>query len=266
MVKEPGEKFLGDSPEEQIPKEGEPRTKAESERLLSEERRGYIKTHGEMFERYFVEYFGQKEDDAATENAAFEILSHGALRDRYSGSGEVFKLCKSLKPQILRKLVLDACASMKKATFEEDAKRLTQTDALSDEDLRETEDLLIARDHFEASWQLSNKLAHDELDGDDELRGALAKAKTAIKSGDEHLLKRPDITSVASRILDPLREMAKEPLDHEDYWWFFKAREQDEEYEKASSSGPEFAKFLGLPPDIFEKLAEGKNKKTKKEK
>jgi hypothetical protein len=265
MPKEPGER-----PPENPSERGKSEEKIEIERakFLEKTREENIEMHSDMFKRYAIDYFGKVTSPGghSEANQAYGMLHHGSKVDRYTGNSEVFNLCKSLKPEILRKLVLDACAFMETVTLEEKAKELTQIDAFSDEDMEEAEDLLMFRDWVEAAFQLARKLVQDEWKNDKELRGALAMARIKTRAGDQLLRERSDITSVASRILVMEKDMIKEPLDKKDYWWLFESREQDEEFEKAFSSVPEFFTSLGLSPDIFKKAIEEKKTKSKKEK
>jgi hypothetical protein len=113
------------------------------------------------------------------------------------------------------------------------------------------ETLLLERDGMQAALSLACDLVANEIAADKDLRHALALTIGTMAEGDELLLARPDIISVASRILEPLKAIVAVELDHNTYWWLYRARDLDQQFENELTSPAALARSLGLSPAAF---------------
>jgi hypothetical protein len=105
-------------------------------------------------------------------------------------------------------------------TWAERARRLLAVEAISPEELEEVEDLLIRRDALETVWSAARMLSADLLTTDAETGRLLAWMRCLAAEIDDELAQRPDVVSVAARVLKALPPPLSVPAELSAGWWY----------------------------------------------
>jgi hypothetical protein len=82
------------------------------------------------------------------------------------------------------------------------------------------EDLLIRRDALETAWTVARSLADELLTADAETRRQLAAARSLAAEIDDELIQRPDVVSVAGRVLNSLPPPLAVLAELSSGWWW----------------------------------------------
>jgi hypothetical protein len=117
-------------------------------------------------------------------------------------------------------------------------------EVLSPEELEEIEDLLVRRDALETVWSVAHALATDLLASDAEANRHLAWMRCIAAEIDDELAQRPDVVSVAARILNALPPPLPVPGGLSAGWWYAGVRNLEAEYEDLDT---DYERLL-LPP------------------
>ncbi len=191
--------------------------------------------------------------EISLEETAYYLLENAAALWRYTGN-EVYKNdFKDFPLEERKKLVSAACKYINSSSLPEQARKITVTDALSDDKIDQAESIFLLRDGLQGVLDISKCVVDDILLNDKEMLSNLTDAFCVASEIDELLLDRPDIASIASRIMEPFKEMIKIDVSSDDYWWFYKARKWDEMENAIFSDSRLLAENLGLVPAIFAK-------------
>lgn len=205
--------------------------------------------HANSFRTYAAAWqgiTGQSRPAIRRDEAAAGLLEHAGMLWRYTHDDRVRDELRAQPAPRRRKLVLDACRYLSRATYSPRMTTLCAHDALSNEQLEEIQSLILLRDGAQTALDLAAYLVQDLLSRDTTLLLALADGNAAFAEGDDAILRRPDILSVAHRILAPLRPHIKVTLDQRTHWWLFHAAKLDQQFENELRE-PLFPSKLGLP-------------------
>ena len=230
--------------------------KEELNTFLERERNTWISFHSQSLRESMASWSDEEkaaDSGVSRKEAAYETLKHAALLWRYTADEKVLDDLRSLHVDQRRSLVINACAYVDDFLLLQLANELVASDALSDEQIESAEELLLERDGFQAAWDLARQLVADILEHEADLLRALTKARCRITQADDLLRVRPDIVSIASRIMEPFREIAKVTFDKSKYWWFYESREWDAEEEQILADPARLAQSLGLPASAFQR-------------
>jgi len=191
--------------------------------------------------------------EISTEATAFYLLENAAALWRYTGDENYRNIFKSLPLEKRHALVSAACKYINSSSLPEQAKKITASNALSDDALDQAENIFLLRDGLQGVLDLSKYIVNDILLNDKHMLSNLTDAYCIAAEVDDPLLERSDIVSVASRIMEPFREIIKIDISSDDYWWFYKARKWDEMENKIFSDSKLLAENLGIAPAALTK-------------
>ena len=157
---------------------------------------------------------------------AYSTLKHAGMLYRYTADEELFSIFPS---DSVIAVTEHACDYIKDMTIVESLESILEEDFLSGYDLENVENLMYYRDGLEMVLFMLARLAKPLVyDGNSELLDTLVKARSYALTFDEILRKRPDVYTVASRIGGYVKEYFKIELNKDDFWWFYKAIEDDQ--------------------------------------
>ncbi len=195
-----------------------------------------LQFHAQSLREYAALWFDQdacQEEELSEEEAAYHLCEHAAMLLRYTGQEVYLQGLAEQAPDWRRSLVLAVCRYLTGLGLIATARRLLSVDVLDSDELTELEDLIIERDAIEEVLALATRLSAD-LFHEGELRRELATSRAIVAELDVILWTRPDALSVACRVLAGLRaQLAIEP-DKRGQWWFGKAVDLDENFERKS--------------------------------
>jgi hypothetical protein len=152
--------------------------------------------------------------------AAYHLLENAGWLDRYGASSSWVDELRALPVEDRRRLVGAASRNAAGMTWAERARRLLSVEALSPEAFEEIEDLLIRRDALETVWSAARTLAADLLGSDAETGRRLAWLRCLAAEIDDELAPRPDVVSVAARVLNALPPPLPIPAELSTGWWY----------------------------------------------
>jgi len=187
-----------------------------------------IRFHRDARQRYLESWndvVARKDDPIARAEVAFHVLEHTEMLFQCTGEQ---CLRAELRGSLQGELVLHACDRINAMTLIGDTRALLQADALDGDQIAEIEMILLRRHALQGVISLARELVDLADPGQ---RRALATAASAIAELDDVLLARPDAVSVASRILDPVRDELVVEMSPMEYWWLFWARDLDAAFE-----------------------------------
>lgn len=205
-----------------------------------------IQFHRDARERYlraWREIVCQPDSLTCRTETAFHLLEHTEMLFFCTGERCVQEDLRSLRPF---DLVLGASERIVGMTLTDEATTLLQPDVLDPDQIDVVEMLLLRRHALQGVVSLIRDLA--DL-SDPHQRQAVVRAVSAIAELDDVLLARPDVISVASRILDPVRDDLVVDLPPREYWWLYWARELDAAFD--SETVPSML-VLATPPGPFQ--------------
>ena len=158
----------------------------------------------------------------------YNILKHAGMLYRYTADEELLSIFPSDSVVTVTEL---ACDYIKDMTIVESIENILEKDILTDYDIENVENLLYFRDGLEMVLFMLTRLAKPLVhDVDSELLDILAKARSYAFTFDEVLRKRSDVYTVASRAGAYVKDYFKIAVNKTDFWWFYKAIEDDEKH------------------------------------
>jgi hypothetical protein len=166
------------------------------------------------------------------EEAAYHLLEHAGWLDRYGAASTWVDELRSLPAEDRRRLIGAASGYAGGMTWAERARRLLAAEALSPEELEAVEDLLIRRDALETVWSAARMLAADLLATDAETGRSLAWTRSLAAEIDDELAQRPDVVSVAARVLNALPPPLTVPAELSAGWWYAGVRDLGAAYQR----------------------------------
>jgi hypothetical protein len=180
---------------------------------------------------HYWESSGDRERAGVSEDeAAYHLLEHAGWLDRHAGASEWAGELRALPADDRRRLARAACRYAGGITWADRARRLLAADALSADEFEEVEDLLVRRDALETVWAVARELVADFLSADSETGRGLALARCVAAEIDEVLAGRPDVASVAARVLGALPPPLPVPAELSAGWWYAGVRDLDRWY------------------------------------
>lgn len=179
------------------------------------------------------------------DEAAAGLLEHAALLWRYTADERIRSELRDWPPQRRRQLIRDACRYFVRTTYSAQMTTLCAHEALTDDHLARIQSLLLLRDGAQAALDVAVYLAQELWEKEPKLLFALADVYTQFAKGDEAILQRPDILSIAGKIFAPFQPLLRVELDKDRYWWIFHAAELDQQFTREEESGTLYQR-LGL--------------------
>ncbi|MGH7134537.1 MAG: hypothetical protein ACREHD_02290, partial [Pirellulales bacterium] len=185
--------------------------------------------HDESFQLYlraWRESSNRDELEMGLPEAAYHVLAHAGMLRRLRGESRearIDELSRLPKDERFR-LVREACQFSLQFGMPEHFQRFLAQDVLDADELGEIEGALLQRDEFDAVLSAMDQLVGECLASDDDLLASVARAHCVAAELDDQLAQRPDILSVASRVVADYTDPAHYGA------WLVKARRLDEEF------------------------------------
>lgn len=183
------------------------------------------------------------EAESTPAEAAWCVLQHAALARRYTGEDTIREGIEKFADEERYALVVQACAYGRGNSLTDSVAALVRKDALDAADMALAEDILLQRDALQQTIDFATTLGRPFVAaGDRDLARDLMALRARAAEADEQIRSRPDIFAIAGRVLQPLRETFRVPVDEAREWWFGLLPQLDR---KMAALAP--ADF-GLPP------------------
>lgn len=165
----------------------------------------------------YARYWAHKELGMPQDEAAYGLLKAVGMEYRRTN------IMVPLQPEE-KQLVLAASKFANRLVFSKKLRELFEKDFLDNEEIAYVEQSLLARDGLQVVIDTAKAIA-------DQCHIPIADMMVVAQELDDLLLSRPDIYTVASQYMEPLKKSIKAPVSKEVYWWFYKAREEDKEFD-----------------------------------
>jgi hypothetical protein len=166
---------------------------------------------------------GHQECGPSPEEAAYHVLEHTGKLVRYTGSTACVTALQALPPAQRKALLLAACRYARNQRLSQRCRSLLEPDILEPDALERLDAIVLGRDALGIVLDLASTLASD-LEDDLEVPVALGEALTYCDQLTDLLYRRPDVLSLAWRIL--AQEPGGVPA------WLRRAAEMDREYQQ----------------------------------
>ena len=182
----------------------------------------------------YIKFRIEKNVDISQEEAAYNIFENFGLLFRYTNEE---KYLKRLNKLILEDkfLLEDAINYLNNSNIQNRAKKVFEIEAVDESDLDEAEDIVAARDEFQAAIDIIRLVAKNIIIDNSNLKTKFVNAICNIEKADIIILERPDIARVATRVMEQFIPMIKTEINKNNYWWFYDMREYDKREDEINS-------------------------------
>lgn len=181
----------------------------------------------------YLEFWNSKEEavgfGVTKGEAAYSVLEHSGMLYRYTADR---KYIEKVKQFDLEEILMDAFDYIEGMTIAESINDLINSDEISEFDMDDAEILIRARDGLETALNVISDLVKSSVySGDFRYLDKLTNARLKAHEFDNAIESDIALITVATRGVAKYKEYIEVELSEKDYWWFYRARELDEEVE-----------------------------------
>jgi len=194
----------------------------------------WIEHYKETLDDY-IKFRNEKNKNVSPEESAYGILENSGLLFRYTNDKKYLESLNKLISED-KNLLEDAINYLNNSNIAERTKKVFDIEVINDSGLEEAEDIIAARDEYQAAIDCIRLVAQETIKSNEKLKDKFVRAIMKINKADMIILERPDIARVATRVMEQFIPMIKTEINKNNYWWFYDLREYDKREEEINSN------------------------------